>query len=357
MKRLLYEVLCEFGIDTGNITIEDLHNGLINNTYKVITEKKSYILQRINTVVFKKPELILDNVSSIGDYLQTHYPGYVYTNPIATTGNQFLVYKNDSDCYRLMPYISDSVTCNVLTSESLAEAAAEQFSLFTKNLELFDIEKLNTTIPDFHNLTLRYTQYSEALLNGNPHKINNCKSIIETFDNYNWIVEEYQKIVANPEFKKRVTHHDTKISNVLFDKHGNGICVIDLDTVMPGYFISDLGDMMRTYLSSVSEEEKDLSLVVVRPAYFRAVVKGYLKHMSSVLTDTEKRYIVYSGAFMIYMQALRFFTDYLNDDKYYGAKYPEHNLVRAANQLALLKSYDDMKDKFTGMVLPELREG
>ena len=354
MKRLLYEVLGEFGIDTGNITIEDLHNGLINNTYKVITESKNYILQKINTVVFKQPEQILENIASIGEYLLKYYPAYIYTNPIATTDNRFLVYKH-AECYRLMPYINDSVTCNVLTSENLAEAAAEQFSLFTKNLEYFDIEKLNTTIPDFHNLTLRYKQYSEALLNGNPQRIDNCKSIIETIDSYNWIVEEYQKIVVNPEFKKRVTHHDTKISNVLFDKYGNGICVIDLDTVMPGYFISDLGDMMRTYLSAVSEEEQDLSLVAVRPTYFKAVVKGYLKYMSSVLTDTEKQYIVYSGAFMIYMQALRFFTDYLNDDKYYGAKYPEHNLIRATNQLALLKSYDGMKDELTEMVLSEIR--
>ena len=134
-----------------------------------------------------------------------------------------------------------------------------------------------------------------------------------------------------------MTHHDTKISNVLFGKQGNGLCVIDLDTVMPGYFISDFGDMMRTYLSPVSEEEKDFSLIGIREEYFEAIVSGYLGEMKTELSADEIAHAVYAGKFMIYMQAIRFLTDHLNRDVYYGAKYEGHNLVRTHNQITLLQ--------------------
>jgi len=164
------------------------------------------------------------------------------------------------------------------------------------------------------------------------------------------IVTEYDNIVANPEFRLRVTHHDTKISNVLFDKKGRGICIIDLDTVMPGYFISDVGDMMRTYLSPVSEEETDFEKIRVRDEFYTAIVQGYYNEMKDELTKTEKKYFFYAGEFIIYMQAIRFLTDYLNDDIYYGAKYPTHNLMRAKNQSILLEQLLKKKEQLQSIV-------
>jgi Ser/Thr protein kinase RdoA (MazF antagonist) len=156
-------------------------------------------------------------------------------------------------------------------------------------------------------------------------------------------VEQFDALKTNPAFKQRVTHHDTKISNVLFDRADKGICVIDLDTIMPGYFISDVGDMMRTYLSAVSEEETDLSLISIREAIYEAVVRGYFTEMKNELTDTEKQQFFYAGCFMIYMQAIRFLADYFNEDKYYGARYADHNLDRASNQVALLQKMMEKK--------------
>jgi hypothetical protein len=151
-------------------------------------------------------------------------------------------------------------------------------------------------------------------------------------------------IGTNPNFKLRATHHDTKISNLLFDDHDKGICVIDLDTLMPGYFISDLGDMFRTYLCAVSEEETDFSSISVRPAIYKAIVRGYLKGVGNILSKDEAGQIYFAGLFMIYMQALRFLTDYINDDVYYGAKYPLHNYNRAFNQIKLLEDYINKKE-------------
>ncbi len=144
----------------------------------------------------------------------------------------------------------------------------------------------------------------------------------------------------------RVVHHDAKINNVLFDIGNDaGLCVIDLDTVMPGYYISDVGDMLRTYLSPVSEEESDLSRIVIREEYFREIAKGYLGEMQLSLSLEEKQYFVYAGKFAIYMQALRFLTDYLYDDIYYSTKYRNQNLIRANNQITLLQRYMEKEDR------------
>jgi hypothetical protein len=201
----------------------------------------------------------------------------------------------------------------------------------------FPAEDLKITLPGFHNLAYRYEQFEQAIENGNPSRIQSSTQEIDYLVSKNHIVSTYKQIVTTKEFKVRVTHHDTKISNVLFDKDGKGICVIDLDTLMPGYFISDVGDMLRTYLSPVSEEERDFKKIAIREDFFEGIACGYLREMSGELTAKEIEHFVYSGLFMIYMQALRFLTDYLNDDVYYGAAYPGHNHVRAKNQIVLLE--------------------
>jgi len=233
-------------------------------------------------------------------------------------------------------FIEGSHSYTVIENPELAYEAAKQFGKFAKLLAGFDINHLKITLPDFHNLTLRYNQFVNAIQNASAERLTKAKKIIGSLQRYYDIVETFETIKTNPSFIKRVTHHDTKISNVLFDENNKGICVIDLDTVMPGYFISDVGDMMRTYLSPAGEEETNFSKIDVRESYFDAIVQGYLGEMYTELTPDGKQYFVYAGKFMIYMQALRFITDYLNYDIYYGAKYELHNFNRAINQHTLL---------------------
>jgi Ser/Thr protein kinase RdoA (MazF antagonist) len=233
--------------------------------------------------------------------------------------------------------VQDSHAKTVLQSPNEAFEAAKQFGLFTRLLCGFDTNVLKTTLPKFHDLVFRDQQFQTAIIEGNQDRRNQCKDLMDKIISYSFITERYQLILADPAFKLRVTHHDTKISNVLFNKADKAICVIDLDTLMPGYFISDLGDMMRTYLCPVSEEEKDFDKIIIRPEFYEAIITGYCNEMGDELTESEKQAIHYSGEFMIYMQALRFMTDYLNNDQYYGASYPEQNLVRAGNQMVLLE--------------------
>jgi len=334
------EILFQYGIEEKDFIIQPFGSGLINSTWVVehTTGTEKYILQKINSHVFKQPEAIAHNMRLIADHLQKHLPSYLFVSASLTNDGRDLV-KTADGYFRLFPFITNSHTVDVVEKPEQAYEAAKQFAQFTKLLSGFEASTLKITLPDFHNLSLRYAQFEEALKNGNEERIVQSAGLIKDIQKNRNIVDEYE--VCKTVCISRVTHHDTKISNVLFDNHDKGLCVIDLDTVMPGYFISDLGDMMRTYVCAVSEEEKDFSKIKIRSTFYEAIVNGYLSGMGDELTTAEKKYIHYAGEFMIYMQALRFLTDHINDDKYYGAAYDGHNFVRAANQITLFQCFQE----------------
>ncbi|MEO8861409.1 MAG: aminoglycoside phosphotransferase family protein [Ginsengibacter sp.] len=334
---MMRSVLSAYGLEEKSLKMEPFGSGLINHTWKITTKDKQFILQKVNHSVFEKPDSIAHNIRLIAGYLAAHFPGYRFVAPIPSSEGTEMIYLKDEGFFRMFPFIIDSHTKDVVETPEQAYEAATQFGKFTQLLSDFDVSRLKITIPHFHDLALRYQQFLQALEKGNNKRIAASEALIKILLRHSDIVTEYNNIKSNPVFKLRVTHHDTKISNVLFDDKNKGICVIDLDTLMPGYFISDVGDMMRTYLSPVSEEEKNFSKIEVRDEFYKAIVQGYYNEMKEVLTETEKKSFFYAGKFMIYMQALRFLTDHLNDDIYYGAKYKGQNFVRANNQAVLLK--------------------
>ena len=346
----LKEILSEYNITNELLIIEPYGNGLINNTWKVIEGDCHFILQRINDNVFKQPPDIEYNIHFIAEFLEKNHPGYLFVAPVTAKNGKEMI-DHPEGYFRLFPFIKNSYTIDVAATPQQAFEAARQFGLFTKLLSGYRATSLKTTIPDFHNLTLRAQQFKNACMHGNIERIKKSVESIQFILDNTDIVKKFQDIQTDNNFKLRVTHHDTKISNVLFEENGNGLCVIDLDTVMPGYFISDVGDMMRTYLSPVSEEEKDFSKIEIREDFFDAIVKGYLQEMKSELTEMELKHFVYAGKFMIYMQAVRFLTDHFNNDKYYGAAYEGQNYVRANNQLTLLQRLLDKEDILTKMVI------
>lgn len=343
-------ILKAFGID--NYEINPLGNGLINKTWLVreISSGNDFVFQRIDEKIFKRPEDITSNIRLIDDYLKKEHPQYCFTSPVAALNGDDMVKTDDNDHYRLFNYVCGSITHTELAKPLQAYEAAKQFGKFTNLLSRLDVSQLKISIPNFHNLDLRFQQFIESLKRADLLRLKNAReTVIFLIDNQS-IADEYRTIISSSDFKLRVTHHDTKISNVLFDSEDNGLCVIDLDTVMPGYFISDLGDMMRTYLSPVSEEEGDFGKINVRTEFFQAIVQGYLSEMGNELLQAERSSITYSGKFMIYMQALRFITDYLNNDIYYGARYEGHNLVRGQNQTTLLKIFMENEQQLINMV-------
>lgn len=349
-------ILAAYGLELGDVFMQEFGMGLINKTWKV--EKNdhtaSYILQRINHAIFKRPDDIAFNVSYIARYLQQNHPDYLFITPLSTIDGKELYYNEQHGYFRMAPFLENSCTINTVNTPKQAFEAARQFGLFTSLCNRLDPAKLKITIPDFHNLPFRYQQFRQALEQGNKDRRSETQDLIGFLQAHEGIMTTYTDILQNRSFSTRVTHHDTKISNVLFDAGDNGLCVIDLDTLMPGYFISDVGDMMRTYLCPVNEEETDLSSITVREDYFQSIVTGYLSAMKPLLSRDEKHHFVYAGKFMIYMQALRFLTDYLNNDVYYTPRYERHNAVRAENQVVLLQKLLDKEPMLNGIVTDAL---
>ena len=346
---MVEDILASYGQLQPPIEIHQINNGLINQTWRIKNSHGEYILQKINGTIFRQPSAIANNIRLISDYLSQHFPGYLFVTPIQTIHDEEMALYSQN-YFRLMPFVKNSHTVDFATNPDQAFEAATAFGKFTKLLACFPIEKLQVTLPDFHNLTLRYNQFENALNAGNTERLHKATDLIHFLKANQNIVQTYQNILDNPAFKLRVTHHDTKISNILFDNNNKGLCVIDLDTVMPGYFISDVGDMMRTYLSPVTEEEKDFDKIEIREEYFHAIWKGYTGEMKNELTEEELNHFIYAGKFMIYMQAIRFATDYLLNDIYYSAKYPDHNFVRAKNQQVLLERLSEKEQRLKEVI-------
>lgn len=343
-------LLQSFGLPEDAL-IEPITSGLINNTWKVKTAKGNFILQKINEHVFVDPTTIHHNISAIAAFLNKNYQHYLFPAPIQSLEGSDLVHIDGKGYYRAFPFIAGTHTIDVVETPKQAFEAAEQFGRFTAHLGGFNAADLKVTIPHFHDLSFRFKQLQDAIQNGNQERVKTEQNLINRLLKFEYLVKQYDAITQNPEFKKRVTHHDTKISNVLFNDHDNAVCIIDLDTVMPGFFISDVGDMMRTYLCAVSENEEDIAKIEVRPAFYYAIVKGYYQEMNNELTATEKKYFFYAGQFMIYMQAVRFLTDYLNNDQYYQINFENHNLVRAINQTVLLERLMEFELEFKNFSL------
>lgn len=339
-NAVIENVLSRFSVQ--NAKINPHGTGLINHTWKIEANGGNFILQRLNENVFGRPQDIDENITLISNYLAEHHPDYFFVRPVKTESGETLVQDSGGGWFRLFPFV-DSVTHDVASLPDIAFEAAFQFGRFTEVLSDFDAGRLHVTIPDFHNLSYRYKQFLDALKSGNEERIKQSEPLIEKVRSRASLVDEFEEKIAHPAFHLRTTHHDTKISNVLFNRHGKGICVIDLDTVMPGYFFSDVGDMMRTYLSPVSEEEKDFSKIEVRRVVYDAIVEGYRAGMNGRLSPEEVASFHFAGRFMVFMQAMRFLTDYLNGDRYYGSKYEGHNFVRAGNQITLLEKLEELK--------------
>lgn len=335
MMQVIFE---QYGWEEANAI--PLNQGLINQTFDVQTKQGDFILQNINTQVFKQPFSIDQNIKAIGQYLEQHAPATLFTHLVPTkTGETLIEWAGKH--YRAFKKI-DGKAFDVLTNSIQAESASNQFGQFTASLAGFPVGDLKDTIPQFHDLGLRYKQFEAAKIHGDASRIKQVQKEIQLLSAHKSYLDKWVYFTQHKESHLRVTHHDTKISNVLFKNESEAICVIDLDTTMSGYFISDVGDMCRTYLCPVNEECQDLNLVKVIPERWEAIQKGYLKAMGDQLTNFEKDHFSFSGQFMIFMQAIRFLTDYLELDQYYHTTRADQNLDRTRNQIQLLDAFNQI---------------
>lgn len=338
------EILQAYNFDKLQVKIAPLGAGHINQTFKVIQGSACYVLQRINKLVFIKPEYIAENIRLVANHLDKNFPDYYFLKPVLSASGNDIEFDRDNHPWRLFPFVENGVTKEMLTSELEAFEAARGFAALIQRLSTCSLENIKPTIERFHDLTWRVEQFRESISMAEQSRLETAAEAIADANRFSFLADEYKTLINSGDLQLRITHNDTKINNILFDKESDKArCVIDLDTLMPGYFIYDLGDLIRTCVSPVSEEETDLSKIVFRKNFYDAVVSGYLIEMGEALTKKELNAVSFSGLMMTYIMALRFLTDYLKGDVYYSVRYDGQNLNRAKNQFKLLQLlYDEV---------------
>lgn len=329
------EVLPHFGIQS-DARVEPLGSGHIHKTYRV-SGPPDLVLQRVNKNIFTKPDIIAANNRLAFEFIRQHHPEYRFPRPLPSRDGQDLWYDNEGFPWRVVEMIDHTFTMDEVANEADAYEAASGFAQFTKYLNGVEVNRFRPTLDRFHDLAWRYEQFTDALRQATHEVTRACEPEIEHAKKFAVLVREYEELIRSGDLTLRITHNDTKVNNVLFDQQSRkAVCAIDLDTLMPGYFIYDLGDMVRTCVSPMSEEEKDLTKIQFRRPIYEALLQGYLHQMGDLLTAAERNAIPFAGQMMTYIMALRFLADYLRGNTYYHITYADQNLVRARNQFQLL---------------------
>lgn len=327
--------------------------GHINETYTASYDQGGthvrYIHQCINTEVFKNPDHVMENISRITkhirDNLRKRNIGDVTrrTLVVVPTREGSLYYRaDDGRCWRTFFFIEGAQSFDAVQNEKQAEEAGRAFGEFQELLSNLGGKRLHETIPFFHDTRRRLEKFEKVVIEDRYERTRFAPQEIRAILKHRDLAEVIPNALADGSIPERVVHNDTKFNNVMMDqKTGKAICVVDLDTVMPGSVLYDFGDMVRTTTSPTMEDEQDLSKVYVREKIFQALARGYYNSTKSFLTPNEKKLLVFSGKLMTYMVALRFLTDYLEGDVYFQVHRANHNLDRCRTQLKLLKSLEN----------------
>ena len=343
-RSILNKVLGQFNIKSD---IDTYGNGHINDTY--CCEPSRYILQRINTSVFKDPDALMENIENVTAHLRSKIlseggdPNRETLTVIKTSSGKSYYKYDDDNVFRLYYFIPGTKTIeDAKTSEDIYNAGIG-FGRFQRLLNDFPVGKLHETIADFHNTPKRIEALKEAIKADASGRAASVKPEIEFALSDADFASTVVDGIADGSIPVRVTHNDTKINNILFDKDtGKAVCVIDLDTVMPGSMLYDFGDALRMGGSTAAEDETDLDVVHFDTECFKSFAKGYLSEMRNTLTPTELELIHMSVRLMTYECGIRFLTDHINGDMYFKIHRENHNLDRARNQFKLCR---ELKEK------------
>lgn len=339
-------------------------SGHINDTFKITTNSplnNLYLLQRINHHIFQNVEGLMNNIECVCNHLKKKL-AHLGENEVLkrtmtivqTLDNKNYFQDDYGDYWRVFHLIPNTRSYDILETQEQAYSGGMAFGQFQKQLSDLDPQNIVEILPNFHNIEFRLNNLRESIKN-NP--VNRVEAVQPLLD---YIFEREEKMRTVLELGRsnllplRITHNDTKFNNVLLDANDKVQCVIDLDTVMPGYVAYDFGDAIRTIINSAAEDEADVSKIVLNIPLFQSFAAGYLSEAKEFLTDTEIDSLIPAVHLLPYMQAVRFLTDYINGDTYYKIAYPEHNLVRTKAQLKLVHELEINHDKLTAILAENL---
>lgn len=339
--------------------IEPCKYGHINDTYAVFcqsgngTAPPRYILQRINHHVFQRPEALMENIARVTAFLRDKIsgrggdPARETLNLIPTRTGRTYHITPDGDYWRAYAYIPGAQTYQIVRGLEHVYQAARAFGRFQRLLADFPLAQLHDTIPDFHHTPKRLDVFRRIVTADPQHRAKFAAAEIEFVEARAGEVAVLIELLDQGHLPLRVTHNDTKVDNVLIDdESGEGVCVIDLDTVMPGLSLYDFGDFVRSGANPAAEDERNLARVEMDLAYFEAIARGYLHETRDSLTDLEKDLLAFSARLITLEIGMRFLSDYLDGDRYFRIHRPGHNLDRCRTQFRMVA---DMEEKFEEM--------
>ncbi len=347
--EMLTDIISRFEI-TGKVTdVKPMGEGLINDTYKVFTDgsdKSQYVLQRVNNAIFQDVDMLMDNIDKVTTHLRKKNKNTLQF--LKTRDGKF--YHFDGEKYwRVMVFVPDSITYQAVTSE-YSYIAGKSFGEFESLLSDLK-EPLGEIIPDFHNIEFRLQQLRDAMTEDRVGRVAEVQYYLDEIFKRENKMTLGERLFREGKLPKRVCHCDTKVNNMLFDKEGKVLCIIDLDTVMPSFVFSDYGDFLRTAANTGAEDDPNLDNIDFNMEIFKAFTKGYLEGTKDFLLPIEKENLPYAAMLFPYMQTARFLADYINGDTYYKIKYPEHNLVRTKAQWRLFERAEAKEAQMKSLVL------
>lgn len=343
----LIAILKQFAIDEDMVSAVPFGNGHINDTLKVTNSKGEikYILQRINHHIFTNVDMLQNNIFTVTSHIREKLVARgeqdvdrkVLTFIPAKDGK---LYHFDGDSYwRVCLFIPRSKSFEEVTPQ-LSYEAGKAFGDFQTMLSDLPADALGETIPNFHNMEFRLKQFRDAVEANAAGRLEEVKDLVGEIEKRAKDMCIQEELYREGKLKKRTNHCDTKVNNIMFDEEGKVLCVIDLDTVMPGFVLSDIGDFIRTGANTGAEDDENLDNVEVNLEIFEAYTRGYMETAKAFLTPQEIKLLPYGGRLLTYMQTVRFLTDYINGDTYYKIHSPKHNLVRTKAQFKLLLSLE-----------------
>ncbi len=330
---------------------------MVSNNFKVIHQQRNifkygmiYLLQKINHTIFRDVSLLMDNLKIIThhvtqglkDLTPFHLPRTSLTL-IPSNDGGYYYQKKDEEYWRVFIFIKDHQVIEQVENPDQVYQGAKMYGEFLKLLSDLKVDQIKVTIPYFHDLEMRLKLLFTAIEKDPLGRVKEISEDIKHVQNRAHQMGTVQRLGKAGKIPLRITHNDTKFNNVLLDKKGKGLCVIDLDTTMPGYLQFDFGDGVRSSVHNLPEDHHDLSQMELNLENFEAFTQGYLEKAGDLLIPADWDCLSLSPAFMSFMMGVRFLTDYIDGDEYYYIKYPDHNLVRARAQLKLAKILNERR--------------
>lgn len=350
----LQNIVAQFQVEGSVQEVTPLGNGLINTTYKVTTDAEApdYVLQHVNNAIFPDVDMLMGNIVAVTEHIRRKLAGQADLERrclrfIPASDGKY--YHFDGEKYwRMMVYITETQSMSEVTPET-SYIVGETFGQFQSWLADIPV-KLGETIKDFHNMEFRLWQLREAVKANKSGRLESVKDLVADIEARAEEMTKGESLYREGVLPKRICHCDTKVDNILFDRDGSVLCVIDLDTVMPNFIFSDFGDYLRSAANTGKEDDPNLENVTFDMEIFKAFTKGYLKGASEFLTPVEIENLPYAAKLFPYMQTVRFLADYIDGDLYYKTQYPEHNLVRSRAQWKLFESADSHEQEMEDFI-------